>query len=716
MEEKTFHESWYRIANQRICLRPSVRVQRQMFRGSKWYVLRDPFSNQFYRLRPRTYQFVSRLNASRTLEEVWKEDMSRDPENAPGQGDIIELLAQLYHANLLHYNLAANSVKLFERYKKKKQRIIKANLMNIMFFRIPLFDPDEFLKRLMPFIRFLLNPYGAAAWVLMLLLGLKVAIDNFAQLQVQSQGILSPSNLFLLYVGLVIIKTIHEFGHAFVVRRFDGEVHTMGVMFLIFNPLPYMDASAAWSFRNKWKRVLVGSAGMIFELFVAACAIIIWAFTGPGIIHSLAYNMVFIASVSTILFNINPLLRFDGYYILSDLLDMPNLHQQASQHLKYLVEHYAFGLKNLETPATNKREAYILTTFGILSGIYRIFVFSAILLFVADRFLLAGIIMALICAVAWVITPIVKLIQYLAASPRLYRKRVRAVTVCASTFAVIFGFLYYCPFPYNFKAPGVLKSVDYMVAVNKTSGKVIQIITPSGTQVQPGDPLLKMENPELGLKIRENQAGLDEARALHKKAMQEQQADLKPLASRIEFFNKRLKRLYYEQDQLVLRSDIQGIWISPNVKDFVGMWIPRGTPVGQLVNENNYYFDSVVAQADVSQLFSHGIRGTQVKLHGQANISIPVKEYTSIPMEQTRLPSAALGWSGGGEIAIDTTDNQGVKTAEPFYQVRATIDTDTNASLFHGRSGKIRFKLAAKPLLWQGWRKLRQLIQRRYQV
>ncbi|MBT4137970.1 MAG: peptidase M50, partial [Candidatus Latescibacteria bacterium] len=396
---KLFHESWYRIANQRICLRPSVRVQRQMFHGSRWYVLRDPFSNQYYRLPPGAYGFVSRLNPNRTVEEVWNEVVEREPAEAPGQGDIIELLAQLYHANLLHYSLPPDSAKLFDRYKQKKQRILKANLKSIMFFRVPLFDPNVILQRLFPAIRVLMGPLGAIAWLVVFVGAIVVALDHAGELWAQSQSVLAPGNLFLLYVGIVIIKTLHEFGHAFAVRRFGGEVHTMGVMFLIFSPLPYMDATASWFFRNKWHRVLVGAAGMIVEIFVAAIALFIWAGTGPGIVHTLAYNMVFVASVSTVLFNINPLLRFDGYYILSDLLDMPNLHQHANQHLKYLVEHHAFGYQNAETPATSRRDEIWFTGFGILAGIYRIFVFSMIFLFVADQFLLAGLIMAAICFV-----------------------------------------------------------------------------------------------------------------------------------------------------------------------------------------------------------------------------------------------------------------------------------------------------------------------------
>src|SRR5205085_6418982 len=165
-------------------------------------------------------------------------------------------------------------------------------------------------------IRLLYSPLGALVWLIVIGAAGKVALDNAQALKEQSQGILDPGNLFLLYVGMVLTKTVHEFGHAFACRRFGGEVHTMGIMFMIFTPMPYVDATSSWSFRSRWHRVVVGCAGMIHELFLAAIATFVWANTGQGALHSLAYNMMFISSVSTLVFNINPLMRFDGYYIM----------------------------------------------------------------------------------------------------------------------------------------------------------------------------------------------------------------------------------------------------------------------------------------------------------------------------------------------------------------------------------------------------------------
>ncbi|MFA6011102.1 MAG: site-2 protease family protein, partial [Desulfobacteraceae bacterium] len=339
----TFSESWHRVAGLRLSLRASVEVRMQRFRGEKWYVLNDPFNNSFFRVRPMAYDFLVRLTPSRTVEDVWEQCLEISPDTAPGQEDVIQLLTQLYHANLLYTERTADTQALFDRFRKRKQREIRSRFLSIMFMRIPLFDPNRFLSRILPLIERVLSPIGALVWCIVVGLAIKTAIDHAATIGQQAQGILAPGNLFLLYVALVFVKTLHEFGHAMVCRRFGGEVHTMGVMLLVFTPLPYMDATSSWSFRNPWERAFVGAAGMIAELFIAALFTFVWAYTGQGVVNSLAYNIMFIASVSTLIFNGNPLLRFDGYYILSDLLDIPNLSTQANLQLRHMVERYMFG-------------------------------------------------------------------------------------------------------------------------------------------------------------------------------------------------------------------------------------------------------------------------------------------------------------------------------------------------------------------------------------
>lgn len=712
----TFSESWFRIAQQRIALRAHVRVRRQFFRGERWYVLHDPFNNHFFRLRPPAYDFVVRLSLDRTLDAVWNECFEANPESAPGQEEALRLLSQLYAANLLHSALAPDTVQLFDRYKKRKQREKRAFLLNIMFARIPLLDPDAFLKRCQPIAKAVFSRWGFAVWLAVLLAAAKVIADNIGEFGRQTEGVLAPGNLFWLYLGLVLIKTVHEFGHAFACRRFGGEVHTMGVMFLLFTPVPYMDATASWSFRSRWERAIVGAAGMYVEMFVAALAAFVWAATGPGVVHNLAYNMMFVASVSTVLFNANPLLRFDGYYILSDLLDIPNLHQRSTGLLRHWVERYAFGYEKSRTTARTRKEAGWLATFAIASGIYRVVVFSAILLFLADEFLIFGILMAIVCAVAWVLVPIYRLMSYLATSPRLDRRRLRAVGVVACAVAALVVILELIPFPNSFRAPGILQAKAYAVVVAQSSGTVDELYVADGAMVQSGEPLFRMQNRELELRIAAAEAQLAETEAMQRRAMQNSTADLQPLSSRAEANRKLIARLKEGREALTVRAPQAGTWVSPTIAELKGAWVERGTAVGELVDGSRFYFSAIVSQDEASRLFSNEIREAEVKLLGQTEASMPVTEKTVIPADRRTLPSAALGWLGGGQVATTATDTTGTQAVEPFFEVRATVDVVPNAESLHGRGGRIRFELPAEPLLEQWGRRFRQMLQKRYGI
>ncbi len=713
---RTFSESWHRVASLKISLRPTVKVRKQFFRGERWYILQDPFNNQFFRLRPEAHEFVLRLRPDRTVEEVWEECLDRNPDEAPGQEDVIQLLTQLYFSNLLYFELPADSEKLFERYKKRRKREIRSKLMSIMFMRIPLLDPDNFLRRLMPVMKFLVSPVGAVLWLAVVATATKLVLDRFDAAMEQAQGILAPDNLFLLYLGLVFIKTLHEFGHAVVCRRYGGEVHTMGLMLLVFTPIPYMDATSSWAFRSRWKRAFVGAAGMITEIFVAAVAVFVWAYTGTGTLHSLAYNMMFIASVSTLLFNANPLLRFDGYYILSDLLDIPNLSTRAFRQLRHIAEKYLFGYRDSSSSAQNGREATWLSCFGLLSGVYRVLVFTGIVLFVADKFFIAGLIMAAVCVISWLIVPISRFINYLISSPRLAKTRPRAAAVSFGTLAVVFVFLAVIPFPNRFRAPGVLEAVQYIQVVNDAPGYVQAVLTPSGEWVREGNPLIQLKDQELDFEINATRAQRLETLQIEKVVFQLQKADLEPIRKRLEVIESRLLDLQRQRADLLVKARQSGIWVAPQSNELVGAWIPRGSLVGEIVNEESFRFSAVVPQNEAANLFVDQIRKAEVRLYGQAGTNLEVQDYQIIPFQHERLPSAALGWFGGGEVPVSVSDETGLQAAEPFFQIYANLQPAPDATLLHGRGGRVRFSLGPQPLLLQWARKFRQLLQERYQI
>jgi putative peptide zinc metalloprotease protein len=283
-------------------------------------------------------------------------------------------------------------------------------------------------------------------------------------------------------------------------------------------------------------------------------------------------------------------------------------------------------------------------------------------------------------------------------------------------FLLLFVLLEFVPFPYGFKAPGVLKAVDQLTAVNPTAGRVTALGKASGTLVRAGDTLLTLENAELRNERAETEAQLREAQSALSSALAKSQADIEPIRKRAEAYAEKLARVDRQIADLSVRAPIAGIWVAPDVDDFMGRWLPRGTPLGQILDPSRFYFATVVSQRDISELFGGGAHRARLRLAGQADHVLRIPAYNVIPMEQNQLPSMALGFMGGGDIGVKMGDSSGTRTLEPFYEVRAQVEPAPGVALRHGRRGLVRFSLGYKPLLWQGWRMVRQLIQKHYQV
>lgn len=713
---RTFSDSWHRVEALKVALRPTVAVRKQVFRGETWYLIHDPFNNSFFRVAPEAHEFLARLRAGRTVGEVWQECLERHPDTAPGQEDAIRLLAQLHHANLLYGEGSADSEKVFERYEKRRRRERQSRLMSILFPRMHVFDPDRLLARLMPLIRLFVSPLGLALWIAVVGYGLKVVVDHADLAVRQAEGVLAPANWAYMYVAIIIVKLLHEMGHASLCKRFGGEVHSLGVSFLVFTPLPYVDATSAWGLRSRWQRALVGAGGMIAELAVAAVAAVVWAKTGQGALHAVAYNAMWIASVSTVAFNANPLVRFDGYYIASDVFDLPNLHGRSLEQLQYAVERYVFGQQAATGPAATAGEAAALTAFGLASGVYRFMVMAAVALFVADKYLLLGLVMAAGCVLSWLVMPAWGLATYLSQSPRLARVRARAVALTAGAAGAVALALFAVPVPSAFRAPGVVEPVRQVQVTTDAPGFLRRVLADTGSVVQAGAKLLELENPEIELAIRETAAELAEVAATQQKAAGASPADLEPVKRRRETIEARLATLRTQHGALVVRARQAGVWFAPNARDAVGTWMARGANVGKILDTSELRLTAVVMQDEVSNLSMQRVREVSVRLTGQAGTPVPASGFAMIPYQQRRLPSAALGWRGGGEVPVSLTDASGLESAEPFFAIHVKLAGAAGAAVLAGRTGVVRFAMDPEPKGLQWARSLRQMLQRRYRL
>ncbi|WP_221032090.1 efflux RND transporter periplasmic adaptor subunit [Actomonas aquatica] len=707
-------DRWHLVAGLRVALRPDCVVRRQTFRGQAWMVVSDPFSNRHYRVRPAAWRFLARLERARSVDAVWQEVLAHDPEAAPGQREVIDVLTQLHGANLLVADVAPETWSMVERRQRERRRMARQQWMNFLFLRIPLFDPDALLEKLRSVGRVLISPVGAILWLVVVGLGTKAVVDNWALFREHTQGVLAPGNLAWLYVVWALVKIIHEFGHGMVTKRYGGEVRSCGIMLLVFTPVPFVDTSAAWAFRQRWQRLLVGGGGMLFELFIAAIAALVWARAGgEGTLGHLAYNIVFLASVSTILFNANPLLRFDGYYMLADAVGVPNLQRQALLQWRRWFERKGLGLDGPAPVARSRGGAAALGTFGAACAGYRVFVLLVICGFIAGQLFGVGFVIAIAGLVVWLGGPLWKFFQYLVTSPSTERQRKRATGWAVALPVVVVGFLAAVPMPHAVRAPGVVSAEQVSDVFAGVEGEIKSVVVASGERVMTGQVLLQLANPELLDLQRELAAVRQEVEARRALAWSQAPAVLAPLDERLQAIRKQEVEIAAQLEALTVRAPQDGLWSAPQLVWRVGARVPRGTMLGRIRSADTLVFDAVVAQRDVDRLTRSTTQSTEVRLWGNAAEALPTAPGTLRPAESRRLPSAALGWRAGGVVPTDPEDAEGLRAAEPFFRLRVALPDDTAPALFM-RTGVVRVGLDWQPWGVQGWRRLRQFVQERY--
>jgi putative peptide zinc metalloprotease protein len=726
VERPTFHEAWYRVAGLRPRLLAGVRVHRRHFRGQPWYILEDPTSDRYSRIREEAYRFVGLLNGQRTVSDAWRICTEKLGDRAPVQGEVIQLLGQLHASNLLYVELAPDSEALFRRYRRRVTREIQNYLMNLLFARVPLLDPNGFLDRWVGLFGWFFSGPGLLLWLGLIGTGACFVIGNVGALLSQSSEVLNPDNLVFLYLTLVVIKVCHEFSHALACKRFGrlngngGEVHKMGVMFLVLLPLPYVDTSSAWAFRSKWHRAVVGMAGVMAELAVAAVAAIVWANTSTGTPHIIAYSVIFVASISTVLFNGNPLLRFDAYYVLADLIEIPNLGQRAYLYLGYLGKRYVWGLKQAWNPAFTGGERFWFVFYGITSSIYRIYISIRIVLFLNSRlpkplFLLVPI-LALSGLVGWLLVPAGRFLHYLATSEELSRQRFRAVASTTLVMAALVAGVGVLQVPDFCRVEGIVEPAQLSIVHPDADGFVVGFL-PSQTPVSPAGPvLLEAVNPVLEAQRRSLTAQRRALEVRREIAVLEEVAAAQILEEQIAAVDQKMARVQQQLASLHLVAPAPGTWISPEVEYTGGNYVRRGADVGMVADLNDLMIRATAGQNTAAIIIEQAKRRVEIRARGCPERTVAGTIEKIFPAGQEQLPSQALGYAVGGSMPVDVRDPRGTKAAEKFFEIRIRPHLSPSDRWLTGQRVVVRIPLRPKSLAAQAYHYGRQLFQRRFHI
>ena len=688
--EPLLSPDWYRVSALQPRLRTGVGVSRQRVRGEVWYVLTDPVSGKHHRFNDIAFGLLSACDGERTLDTVWAQCAANTAHaaSAPTQGEALRVFSTAFAANLLMANVSPDAAALV-RAQTKQQRQRKRAAVNPLSFRVPLWNPDAFLNRHVFRVRWLFS--GAAGGVVMALaaLGVLLLAFNAHAVAAHAQSQLGSGAMWLaLWLAYPVVKGLHELAHAFAVKAYGGEVHEMGVTLLMLTPVPYVDASASIAFSEKKQRMVVAAAGIVVELVLATFALLLWLSAEAGGIKDVALAVLLIGGLSTLLVNGNPLLRFDGYHVLSDFLELPHWAQRSQALWRFLAKRWLLRIGTTAPFEGDARGARPwLLAYAPLSWAYRAVLMAALALWLASVQPWLG-----LTAVAWAlwamgVQPVLKTLRFVLRAPELQGQRAKAVGLTAVCSSLMLLVLFALPLPYRTQSPGVVTLSDEAVVRLGTDGFVDEYFALDGEQVVAGQALLRLSNDVL-------QADAQRAKAVLARLEVERAANFEADAVRAGVVNDALARAQAEADrlqervnQLVVRAATAGrVVISPGTS-VVGQYLPQGQLVAHVLSADAALVKVMVRNEDIAQVrattqAADGLaRHISVELAHRPGADWAARWVASIPQASSHLPSAALGERAGGSIALHGADTTGHTAREARFQIDLRLAANSPARI-----------------------------------
>ena len=711
MSQSLHSPYWYRVAELKPVLAEHINVYRHFYRNRRWYVLSNSITGQHHRFNETAYFLIGRMDGKKSIQEIWELAAIAYGDESPTQDEVIQLLAQLHSAESIVCDTPQDLVELFDRQEKMGKQW-RQRFKSPFAIRFPLVDPARFLNRWLFLVRPLLSVPAMLCWIVVVTAGFVLAVAHFPELTHNAADrILSPVNLLLIWLCYPFVKLLHELGHAFVTRFYGGEVHEMGIILLAFTPIPYVEASSSAAFSDKRKRMMVAGAGMAVELFIASLALFLWLNVEHGLVSALAYNVFLIAGLSTLLFNGNPLLRFDGYYILSDFIEIPNLAGRANQYLSYLLQRYVLQIESSRSPVSAVGESGWFLVYGLLAAVYRVFILISLTLFISSKFFFAGILIALWAITVQVFLPFFRTILNFLNSPAGRRSRKRLfLTVGVPVGCLLFGVLF-IPLPYHTMAEGVVWVNDQSQVRAGADCFVVKPLAADNSEVEENTPLIQCEDPFLEALVAVKKAEVKELQARYRAEPLKAYVKKAILKEKLALKEADLSRTLERRQELIIRSPHRGIFILPGYEDIAGLHLQQGDRVAYVIDRSSSVVQVAIPQDDVA-LVLKDTKAIDVRMGNQHLVSSAVIGH-EVPAASYRLPSSVLGTDGGGVIPVDPDDSEGLRALKKIFkfEIPVTLPED---QLLIGERVYSRFDHGMEPLVKRWYRSVRQLFLRRF--
>jgi putative peptide zinc metalloprotease protein len=567
-------------------LRADIIIRRQFFKHQEYYVLKDPLALTYFRLMPEEAYILTQLDGKRSLGQIAEKFNARYPNHAYTVNELAVFVNQLGGGGLLNIS-ASRFVESASKTAPQKILMLWAKLISTsLFVKIPLIDPSEWLGSLAHAIRFVWTKWFVGGVLLLFIWTAGLLLVNADQFRAHRIDFFSASNLILLWFTIIVIKTLHEFGHATTCRHFGGEVHEMGVCILCFTPCGYVDASDAWMMRRQRHKLFTTIAGVFTELIMACIAAHFWLVLPDGLARNVAFNAMLVASINTIVFNINPLMRFDGYYVLCDLLEIPNLRSKAISFCSYHLQRVLLGYRNQNQEAAFIREANgrVFIFYSVAAYIYMISIiygFTQIFGRVLEPIGLHdfGLSLGFFVEGSFVALPFIKVIMD-AAKPGTHIVKIgsssRRAFIILAGLAGLVTLCFFIPSRHHVTQQAIVVAHAREGIASEIGGVIKQVHVHTGQWVKPGDLLITLDNPDVTADLQIADAERRQTEVRSRAVQQSSQWMVSQtrafLAQQVEAADAAYRVAAARAAKLQIRSSIAGYVLTPDAEKLAGTY------------------------------------------------------------------------------------------------------------------------------------------------
>jgi putative peptide zinc metalloprotease protein len=713
--------------------RRDLTVETMEFQGLPWWVLKDPVGLRYHRLQAEHYRVLGLLDGRRSLKEIRDELAKAFPAVPMSLADVQRMITSLHAQGLVWSLRPGQAGQLIAKQRKTRRDKLRQSLGSLLSIRLPGWDPDASLQVLNRWLSWIYHPVTGilacllvvAAWSMLL-----VQFDEFRSRLPEFQQFFSWRNLVWLWLTLGATKVIHEFGHGLTCRHFGRECHEMGVMLLVFSPTLYCDVTDSWMLRDKWQRIGIAAGGMVIEIILSAIAIFVWWFTTPGLLNHLCLNVFFVTTITTVIFNANPLMRYDGYYMLSDWLGIPNLRTKATKQLQDTFAETCLGISSTPDQLMPSTGKLWFITYAIAATLYGWSILSAILLFlyvVLKPYGLQsiGVTMAVL-SLSGIVGNIFFNVWRILAAPRnepMSRPRTAATLVVV---LVLVSAALAVPLPWYIEAPFLIEPHDVTHVMTPAPGQLVSFDVRPGEMVQQGRVLARLRDDEKEDQLRRLEVAKESQLAEIAMLLALELPGEHALAQkRLQTIESQIDELKQQIGELTIRAPIAGqIVASPKVPtppqttrkrlpqwsghvgspDNLGCLLPTRTQLLSIAPDHRMQAVLYLDQAHREDLVVG--QPIQIKFEHLA-VQTFEAEVVDIAREQSDVAPATLSSKLGGELA-SVTDREGrERLTSVAYQARVVLDQETDL-LKPGLRGTARFlveRRSAAVWLWRAFRR-----------